>query len=1141
MSKDGKPLSARLREARPATEAPLQRRLGLDAILASVVGGSRAPNEIGPYVIGQRLARGGMGVVYRARDSRSEASVALKILDRDTEALRARFEREWMVLRSLDHPRIVRYLDHGSTSDGSPYLVMEWLSGHDLAVRVAEGRLDVVDALRVAIGAAEGLLAAHAAGVVHRDVKPSNIFLVEGRLDDVRVIDFGIARDEAQIDGLTATGAIPGTPAYMAPEQVRGRHDRRSDVYALGATLFELLAGRPPFQGDSSAAVMLAVIAEAPPNLRTLRADIPADLDAFVARMLAKDPAARPSDMSAVIAELEDLAAGGSAAPAPGWLLSLEEAPRRARGPRRNAGRAHVRPGRTTTVVGRARELAILRGLVDEVREEDVATVVHVSGLQGSGKTTLLDELAVFASKDGARVLRARGTQDGAGSAFGGVASLLEDARAGAVNTGSRRSLVRFTKLVAPLLGRTSGRVASSTPDELRLAWSELVEAWASERMLVLIVDDAQWFDLASLRYVERAARVSSDLPILVAIGARSDAARLVTDPPASDRGTVRLDLAPLREGVAHRLAHRWGRKLPGDVRDRLVSEAAGNPGLLRGLIAASTEGRPPEHGFHAARTWERIDGLDAESRRVLRAAAIVGRNPPLDAIAAVLGTPPDSPSLATCRRRLGEARLLKDRAGPAATDELVFEDELTRIAAYELSTTSDRRSGHRAAARFFGARGRGAPAVVAEHLEAAGQSTEAAPYYLLAAQAAFAGDDIASAERFVAKGVACRPEPTTHGRLLIVRSEALFWAGELRSALDAARAAEVVVERRSVEWYRARAVVVSSAGQLGDHAVVQSSVEEAARPERLSPEARAARLVCVCRGVTQMHAGGASPSAAAERLCRAALREPGLEPEARGWAARVQASSALRRHRFDEAISAFVRALEAYAAASNPRSAAQLALYLGTVYVWTGAWSLAASSLNDAARVARRFDATYLETWATYGRAKLLVETADFDEARLALEAVIERTTDSPRMRAGAWIWLSIGALRAGHHRLAETAARRALETHATPAIRLPALAALARALVAQAPRSEEAFELARDLEAQEAARRGLDEFAELVLLAIVEVHLARSDEASASTIAREAVRTLRSRARSLASPTRQAEYLRAPHVHRRLMELGE
>ena len=253
---------------------------------------------------------GGMGAVYQALDRLTGETVALKVMARRGQH-EERFAQEARVLAELCHPAIVRYVTHGETPQGQPYLAMEWLEGEELAHRLAASRLTVAESLEVARRVAEGLAAAHERGLVHRDVKPSNVLLVDGQPARAKLLDFGIARlDLAGMaptaPPMTRTGVVLGTVGYMSPEQaIADRNlDARTDVFALGCVLFECLTGVPAFSGDHVVAVLAKVLREDAPRLRALRPELPEALDALVARMLAKDRGSRPQDGGVVLSEL---------------------------------------------------------------------------------------------------------------------------------------------------------------------------------------------------------------------------------------------------------------------------------------------------------------------------------------------------------------------------------------------------------------------------------------------------------------------------------------------------------------------------------------------------------------------------------------------------------------------------------------------------------------------------------------------------------------------------------------------------------------------------------------------------------------------------------------------------------------------
>jgi tetratricopeptide (TPR) repeat protein len=282
----------------------------------------------GRFVVEREVGRGGVGIVYRAHDRLGGQAVALKVIalpgvDAGEEA---RFQREGRVLAGLSHPGIVRVVAFGQLDEGQPYVAMEWLEGEDMAQRHRRAPLPLAAALRVAAEVADALAAAHASGIIHRDVKPSNVFLVGSASDSnapfqVKLVDFGVASTEDT--KLTRTGAIVGTPAYMAPEQARGdgEVDARADLYALGATLFELITNRPPHVGPTAIAILARLVTTPAPRLSDILPNASVRLDEAMARLLATSPADRPASAADVARELREIASaldeGASERPPP--------------------------------------------------------------------------------------------------------------------------------------------------------------------------------------------------------------------------------------------------------------------------------------------------------------------------------------------------------------------------------------------------------------------------------------------------------------------------------------------------------------------------------------------------------------------------------------------------------------------------------------------------------------------------------------------------------------------------------------------------------------------------------------------------------------------------------------------------------
>ncbi len=244
----------------------------------------------GRFELQSTLGRGGMATVYRAWDHVGQRPCAVKVLSEllsGDEQLRRRFRQEATAAQSLTHPCIVRVDDWGEAGSHH-YIVMEYVTGgtlRDLLRR--RGPLPQALALRIAVEVADALAHAHARGVVHRDIKPENLLLAEdGR---IKVADFGIART-VDAAALTRTCIVMGSARYLSPEQARGRAaGPRSDLYALGVVLFEMLAGRVPFDGDSAVAIAVQHVQERPPRLQELRSDVPGPIAACVDRLLAKN------------------------------------------------------------------------------------------------------------------------------------------------------------------------------------------------------------------------------------------------------------------------------------------------------------------------------------------------------------------------------------------------------------------------------------------------------------------------------------------------------------------------------------------------------------------------------------------------------------------------------------------------------------------------------------------------------------------------------------------------------------------------------------------------------------------------------------------------------------------------------------
>ena len=318
----------------------------MDVTLGSVLGGT--------YEITRLIGKGGMGAVYEAKHLRLPGKkVAIKVLlagiATDSEAY-ARFRREAEIASRLGHPNIVEVLDFNTLDDGTPYLVLEMLSGESLATRLVTGKMSLPAVLSIARQIGSALHTAHQSGVVHRDLKPDNIFLcprdVDGDLvDHVKILDFGISKIRGSQTVLTQEATILGTPQYMAPEQATGKNqqvDARTDIFALGAIVFEMLCGKPAFSGNTLAEVIFQVVYQPPQALPELQQAAPEPVVAAVVRAMAKNADERFADMAQFVEALTgrplraptakrsanvDAVAATAAAPAPSDAYAPTVAP----------------------------------------------------------------------------------------------------------------------------------------------------------------------------------------------------------------------------------------------------------------------------------------------------------------------------------------------------------------------------------------------------------------------------------------------------------------------------------------------------------------------------------------------------------------------------------------------------------------------------------------------------------------------------------------------------------------------------------------------------------------------------------------------------------------------------------------------
>jgi len=631
------------------------------------------------YLLERELGRGGMAVVYLARDFKHGRPVALKVILPviSGDSLTDRFDREIRVTAALQHPNILPIFDSGRTA-GRSWYTMPYVAGETLRQRLQrQGALPVAEAVRLAREVAGALAYAHALGVVHRDIKPENILLSTGH---ALVADFGVARVLGPLDAeLTPARTAIGSPAYMSPEQAAGEQaDGRSDIYALGCVLYEMLAGRPLFTGPTAMALMSRRLVESGPDLRSLESEIPPWLETALRRALARDPAERfPSATDLAEALAEPLAATG-AAPA------VERA-----GP----------GSRETALVEREEFLDTLeRLLVAAVAGS--GTTVLVSGEAGIGKTSLVEEFA-----RGQRRVRLL---------WGWCEALF-----------TPRALGPLYDIADQLGGPLESALRNASSRETIFA-TLLDELGPGRPPTVLVLEDAHWADEATLDLLKFLGRRAHRLPLLVIITSRDDeigAAHplrsMLGDLP---RGAVRrLELRPLSARAVATLARRAGRAGAG-----LHAVTGGNPFYVSEVLAASQPGIP---ATVRDAVLGRVARSSAAAREALAVVSVVPGKAEPWLVDALLGG--DPAGLEEC---LAAGMLTSDPHGVS------FRHELARRAVEESLAPSRRRGLHaRVLAALEAATSPVAPAKLVHHAEAAGDSASLQRHVPLAAAQASA------------------------------------------------------------------------------------------------------------------------------------------------------------------------------------------------------------------------------------------------------------------------------------------------------------------------------------------------------------------------------------------------------------------
>ena len=463
------------------------------------------PSEFsgGRYQVKRLLGEGRSKLVYLARDTRLEREVAFALIKRDglDDEGRTRVQREARAMGQLgEHPNVVNIYDVGEDA-GRIFIVSQYVAGGSLEdlIKKSEGhRLPLKDVLRIGDQICQALVHSHSHGIIHRDLKPGNLFITEDT--SVKLGDFGLALSMERTR-LTGAGMMVGTAAYMAPEQaLGGEPDPRCDLYALGAILYEMTCGRPPFVGDTAVAIISQHINTAPIKPSWHAPEIPRDLEAVIMALLAKVPEERPRSAAVVRERLAQI----SAAP----LTQLEQS-RTASAPA--AGR--LAWGR---FIGRADEMAALRAAIDASLGGQ-ASLVMIAGEPGIGKTRLAEEAGVYARLRGAQVLMGRCYEGEAASPYSSFVEAIREYVATRPDDALKAELGDGGSDVAKLVSEIRKRIPdlpsprATDPNEERKRLFDSVASFlinaSKTHPIMLLLDDLHWADKPSLLLVQHLAR----------------------------------------------------------------------------------------------------------------------------------------------------------------------------------------------------------------------------------------------------------------------------------------------------------------------------------------------------------------------------------------------------------------------------------------------------------------------------------------------------------------------------------------------------------------------------------------------------------------------------------------------------------
>jgi tetratricopeptide (TPR) repeat protein len=807
--------------------------------------------------------------------------------------------------------------------------------------------------------------------------------------------------------------------------------------------------------------------------------------------------------------------------------------------------------GKPTPLVGRDRELALLRGIIDESREEPIARAVLVVAPPGRGKSRLRAEL--LAGLEGATSWIARGDPLSAGSPFGMARQLVraavqgEDLRAFLAARLEPDEALRAADFLGELLGRPSAeespalRAARNDPvlmrDQIQRAWEDLLLSATRDEQVVLVLEDLHWGDAPSARLVDGALLRLRDRPLFVLALARPEIDDVLPGLWVG-RGLHKMELGALGRSASAKLARGLlGDDAPKELVDRIVQMADGNAFHLEELVRATIErGLDSMPATVVAMLHVRLGALDADARLALRAASVFGNSFRLQGVTALLGK---KAQLADVRDRFAQLLALEFVHRGAEPDEMSFRHPLLREAAYAMLTEADRRAGHRLAGRWLEQQTDAAPLVVAEHFERGGEPARAARYYAIAAEQSLEGGDLANALARAERAVASGAGGEDLGRLGLVQAQALRWRGEFGEASKRAEDAMTRLRVGSALWFRAAGERGWAMGILGDVDGIVELAETLLTTDALPADAPA-RAVALAQLVPQLVRVGRVELA--DLVLGSIRSECANDAYAR---AHLHHALAARRTYAGDPL-AYLEEMPAAAAASDSvgdgRGACLARAHLGYGHAAVGDFEEAERVLWSALAEAEQkgLDVAAASAKSNLGFALALQGRLSEGRRYESEAAEAGARQKNARFEAAARLYLARIDLMLGDLEAAEREARLAVELPPKGAPLIGwARAALSEVLLRRG-RVDEALALAREGASLFRARGGVLEGEATVHLALARALIAAGETDEARAALARAKERLLQRANAIRDPLVRARFLERLPENRETLELA-